>query len=185
MTIFKKALSILVLGISMLLCGCQDASPPPKTAPHIDLKRYMGKWYEIASFPNSFQKGCRCTNATYTLKSDHVVVNNQCIKNGKRSQAIGKAWVTPASNNAKLKVQFVWPFKGDYWILAITPNYQVALVGSPNRKYLWILARHPRISNEEYDHMVLVAKQRGFDVSKLKKTAQDCKAAPSITKLPQ
>lgn len=149
---------------------------PPKTVPHVDLKKYMGKWYEIASFPNWFQKGCQCTTAQYSLQGKEVKVINQCYKGNplKLSQAKGKAWAVDDNSNAKLKVQFFWPFKGDYWILHLTPGYQQVLIGSPNHKYLWILARQRHISNSVYQQLVGIAKQQGFNVSKLVRTNQDC-----------
>ena len=145
----------------------------------MDLNKYMGKWYEIASFPNSFQKNCKCTNANYEIDGDKVKVLNKCRRHSvdaKWDSASGFAKVVPNTGNSKLKVTFFWPFYGDYWILHLTKdsknNYKEVLVGSPNRKYLWILARDKSISKKSYDSLVSIAKEKGFDVSKLKKTTQ-------------
>ena len=165
----------LALLVSSVL-GCSSSHNPPSTATHVNLKRYMGKWYEIASFPNHFQKDCRCTYAQYTLVGDYVSVLNRCIKghNKNFSTAKGKAWAPNKNDFSKLKVQFFWPFRGDYWILYLSPDYTNVLVGSPNRKYLWILARKPQMSNTTYKKLIVIAQQKGYDIKKLIKTKQNC-----------
>ena len=125
--------------------------PPATAAPlttvdHVDLQRYVGKWYEIARYPNRFQRKCQSdTTATYTLREDgKVQVANACReKDGTMTTANGTAKVVDPKTNAKLKVTFFWPFYGDYWILGLGPDYQYAIVGEPDRKYLWILSRTP------------------------------------------
>ena len=122
--ILKMMQGILGAGL-MGLFGCA-AQPPLETVQHVDLQKYAGKWYEIASFPTRFQAGCQATTATYTLSPEgHVVVENRCRRdslNGELSYIKGKAWVEPNSGNAKLKVQFFWPFRGKYWILDWIPS---------------------------------------------------------------
>ena len=146
------------------------------TVPSVDLKKYAGKWYEIASFPNRFQKRCICTTAEYTLTDKgFVTVENRCIKdnvNGKQSYIKGKAYVVENSGNAKLKVQFFWPFKGKYWIIDLADDYSYAVVGHPNRKYLWILSRTPKMEDVIYEGIMFRLKGKGFDLSKLKRTKQ-------------
>lgn len=166
----KKFFAALV---TLLLASCSSVvKKPPTTASYVDLQRYMGTWYEIASFPNGFQKGCQQTRASYTLEKNFVRVVNQCYRNGKVTRAQAKAWPVKGSGNARLKVQFFWPFKGDYWILDVSKDYQVALVGSPNRKYLWVLSRKKQISVAAYESMVKKARDNGYDVSRLVKTKQ-------------
>ncbi len=150
-------------------------SQPLETVPSVDLKKYAGKWYEIASFPQIFQKGCQCTTAEYSLDPQgFVVVENRCNRNGKESYIKGKATVDPNSGNAKLKVQFFWPFKGKYWIIELASDYSYAVVGHPNRKYLWILSRLPKMDETLYHDIVERAKRRGFDTNLLKVTDQSC-----------
>ncbi len=169
----KKRLMIL-LG-ALCLGGCATAvKNPPQTVANVNLQQYAGTWYEIASFPNRFQRDCRCTTANYQLTSDQeIIVTNSCLKasTGKRDTAVGKAW-SVSKSNSKLKVQFFWPFSGDYWILHITPGYQAVLVGNPQRNYLWILARKPTLSTKRYQELVSIAKQQGFAVDNLRKTNQ-------------
>lgn len=151
---------------------------PLETVPHVDLKKYAGKWYEIAAFPQRFQKGCTCTTAQYTLSDKgYVVVENKCIKadkNGKKSGIKGKAFVVENSGNAKLEVQFFWPFKGKYWVIELADDYSYAVVGHPDRDYLWILSRTPEIDQKLYDGILKRTQDKGFDMSKLKKTIQTC-----------
>lgn len=147
-----------------------------ETVPYVDLKKYAGKWYEIASFPQRFQKGCYCTTADYTITDKgYVIVENKCNKdsiNGKQSSVKGKAFVVENTGNAKLKVQFFWPFKGKYWIIDLADDYSYAVVGHPSRDYLWILSRTPSMDDITYNQITLRLKEKGFDITKLKRTKQ-------------
>jgi apolipoprotein D and lipocalin family protein len=145
-----------------------------ETVPFVDLSRYSGKWYEIASFPQRFQKGCTCTSAEYSLSDKgYVIVENKCRKdsvNGSIKGIKGKAWVQKNSGNAKLKVQFFWPFRGDYWIIDLAPDYSYAVVSEPGKAYLWILCRKNSMPEEEYQSIVKRLKEKGFATEKLQKT---------------
>jgi apolipoprotein D and lipocalin family protein len=170
-------LSGLLVLPAIFWMGCSSTAPLD-TVEKIDLQSYMGRWYEIASFPNRFQKGCQCTTAEYELSENgYVKVINKCRKDsitGKLSEANGKAFVVNGSNNTKLKVQFFWPFRGDYYIIDIAPDYNYAVVGNPSRKYLWILSRTPVMDDSLYKSLADRAKGKGFDITKLVKTNQDC-----------
>ena len=145
-----------------------------EVAPHVELEKYLGKWYEIAHLPAKFQEGCNETTATYTLSKDgSISVLNQSIKNGKVKQAKGKAKVVDRKSNAKLKVTFFWPFYGDYWIIKLGNDYDYAVVGTPNRKYLWILSRTPHMDDELFSQLTESAKSQGFDVNSLIKTSHE------------
>ncbi|MFZ9700805.1 MAG: lipocalin family protein [Flavobacteriales bacterium] len=165
-----------ILGAGLMgLFGCA-AQPPLETVQYVDLQKYAGKWYEIASFPTRFQAGCQATTATYTLSPEgHVVVENRCRRdslNGELSYIKGKAWVEPNSGNAKLKVQFFWPFRGKYWILELDPEYRYAAVGHPNREYLWILCREPKMEAAIFQEICRNLKAKGFDINRLVLTPQ-------------
>ena len=149
-----------------------------KVVGFVDLHRYAGTWVEIARFPNSFEKGLKCVTATYTLRTDgritvlnkgHKVEDPSIIK-----QSQGIAWIPDKTFPAKLKVRFFWPFSGDYWILALDPSYRFALVGDPSLKYLWVLGRTKAIEDQDYKHLLDIAKENGFDVSKLMLVEQNC-----------
>jgi apolipoprotein D and lipocalin family protein len=147
-----------------------------QTVPNVDLNKYAGKWYEIASYPQIFQKGCHCTTAEYTLsEKGYMIVENRCNRdsvNGKQSYIKGKAFVEKNSGNAKLKVQFFWPFKAKYWIIDLADDYSYAVVSHPNKKYLWILSRKSKMDDTVYQEIISRLKLNGFDLSKLQKTKQ-------------
>jgi len=139
-----------------------------EVVPRVELGKYLGKWYEIAHLPARFQKDCTDTTATYTLSEDgKISVLNECIRNGKVKQAKGKAKVVDKSSGAKLKVTFFWPFYGDYWIIDLGKDYDYAVVGTPNRKYLWILSRTPKMDNKLFSQLLESVKSKGFDVNNL------------------
>ncbi|MFZ1704048.1 MAG: lipocalin family protein [Saprospiraceae bacterium] len=147
-----------------------------ETVAQVDLKRYAGKWYEIAAYPQRFQKNCFCTTAEYSLsEKGYIIVENRCNKgsiDGKESYIKGKAFVDKNSGNAKLKVQFFWPFKGKYWIIDLAEDYSYAVVSHPNKKYLWILSRTKDMDEKVYKEILLRLKAKGFDLIRLQKTRQ-------------
>jgi apolipoprotein D and lipocalin family protein len=147
-----------------------------QTVPTVDLKKYAGKWYEIASYPQRFQKGCHGTTAEYTWsEKGYVIVENRCNKGsltGKPSSIKGKAFVEKNSGNAKLKVQFFWPFKGKYWIIDLADDYSYAVVSHPNKNYLWILSRTSKMNEDTYHQIIERLKEKGFDLTKLQRTQQ-------------
>ena len=167
---------VLSTTLVMLVCACATAGPPQTplaVVPQVDLSRYMGTWFEIASFPQRFQKGCTDSRAEYRVLPDgDVEVLNSCLKDGKVDTAKGKAWVMDKTTNAKLKVSFFWPFRGDYWIIELGRDYEYAVVSAPSRKYLWILSRTPKMEEPKYLEIVGRLKDRGFDVAKLNRTPQ-------------
>jgi apolipoprotein D and lipocalin family protein len=143
-----------------------------EVVPYVDLKKYLGKWYEIAHLPARFQEGCTHTTATYALSEDgSISVLNECRRNGKMRQSKGKAKLVDKDSGAKLKVTFFWPFYGDYWIIDLGKDYDYAVVGTPNRKYLWILNRTPQIDSKLYSPLIESVKSKGFDVNNLIKTS--------------
>lgn len=166
---------LLVLS-TFFLTGCIN-HPAPITATDVELNRYMGTWYEIAAFPMFFERGCYCTKANYQLQTNNEVkVTNQCRRdniNNNWSIATGKAWVANPDDMSKLKVQFYWPIRANYWILYIDKDYQYAIVGSPNYDYLWILARKPTISSQTYEHLLSIVASKGYDSRHLKLTPQE------------
>jgi apolipoprotein D and lipocalin family protein len=140
------------------------------TVPHVDLTRYMGVWHEIARIDHSFQKGCVKSSATYSLLPDgEVEVINRCVneKDGRLREAKGRAWSVDPEGNARLKVSFFWPFRGDYWIVELGKEYEYAVVGSPNRQYLWILARQPVMEDVVYKGILERLTTQGFAVGQL------------------
>jgi apolipoprotein D and lipocalin family protein len=172
-----KNLLLLSL-VSMLSCGVMGKKSELKTVPFVDVQRYAGKWYEIASFPQSFQKGCHCTTAEYSpTDKGYLIVENRCNKGGTKgslSSIKGKAFIQDNTGNAQLKVQFFWPFRGKYWIIDLAPDYSYAVVSHPNRKYLWILSRTPKMSDTTYNAILARLKTNDFDLTQLQRTVQEC-----------
>jgi len=174
-----KLTPILFLAL-VVFSGCASGMkqniPPLQVVPRVDLNRYLGTWYEIARFPHHFQEGCVATQATYTLLEDGSIgVLNQCRKGGfegNLSTAKGRAWVVEKETNAKLKVRFFWPFSGDYWIIDLGKDYDYAVVGHPNRNYLWILSRTPHMEETLYQEILQRLRQQHYDITKLVKTSQ-------------
>jgi len=167
-----KRITILISIIIMISCvEINDTLPPLQVVPYVDLNRYTGIWYEIARYPHKFQEGCTESRATYTLRDDgKISVLNECIEDadrGKLRSAKGKAWVVDTSTNAKLKVSFFWPFSGDYWIIDLGKDYEYAVIGHPNRKYLWILSRTKIMDTSLYDRILDRLIEQHYDVSKL------------------
>ena len=170
----------LVLGAALtILCGCPRPDrglPPLETVPQVDLQRYLGTWYEIASYPASFQKGCVATRADYALRPDGLIrVVNQCRKNaldGPLQSAEGKARVVNPPANSRLEVSFFWPFWGDYWIIALDGDYRWAVIGHPSRDYLWILSRTPTLDEALYRRLLDGLPARGYDPGRLQRTLQ-------------
>ena len=174
----QNVVVLILIPTVLLACASlkEPSLPPLEVVPYVDLKRYTGTWYEIARFPHRFQEGCIGSNATYSLLEDgEIGVLNQCHKgspDGKISSVQGKAWVTDTKTNAKLKVRFFWPFAGDYWIIDLGENYEYAVVGHPNRQYLWILSRTPEMDEALYARILKKLHDQFYDISKLSKTLQ-------------
>lgn len=150
---------------------------PLQTVDQVQLAKYTGKWFDIAHFPQSFQKNCFATSATYTARSDgDIDVLNQCKKgslDGKIDTAKGLARVVDAETNAKLKVSFFRPFWGEYWIIELGDDYQYAVVGHPSRDYLWILSRTSQMDAAVYEGIIKRIKSKGYDPSRLERTVQE------------
>lgn len=149
-----------------------------KVVDKVDLQRYLGKWYEIATIPQRFQKGCVCVTAEYSLNANGVItVVNSCHKetpDGKFVYVVGSAKVVPGSNNAKLRVSFFRPFWGDYWIVELDPDYQWAVVSNSKGSTCWILSRTRQMDKALYVDLVERCRAKGIDVSRLLKTPQEC-----------
>ena len=180
-----KALWWIGLGASIIVAGAavafatesdgKRATKALRTVDKVDLNRYMGTWYEIARFPNPFEGDCAGeTTAHYALRGDgRVEVVNSCVTSkGKRQIIRGVAKVADPVSKAKLKVQFHWPFAGDYWVLLLNSFYEYAVVGEPSRKYLWILSRTPALDRGTYHGILQRIEELGYDASKLILTRQ-------------
>ena len=156
-------------------------APVVRTVPYVDLDRYTGDWFEIARFENRFQRQCvGDVRATYARRADgRIDVVNRCRTAGGEAEARGVARLVDEQTRAKLKVRFapawlswlpaVW---GDYWIIGLAPDYSWAVVGDPDREYLWILARNPHLEGDAIAAARTAARDNGFDIERLVPTPQ-------------
>lgn len=163
-------------GFSLLEAGPVGNTNVPQPAKSVELSRYLGRWFELGSYPAPFQEGCSATHADYSLNTDGTIrVLNSCRKgglSGKDEIAEGRAEVVEGSQNAKLKVSFFGPFYGDYWVLDHAPDYSWSIVGEPSGRYLWLLSRTPHPSATMLKNIEEKAAAMGYDMSLLRKTAQ-------------
>jgi apolipoprotein D and lipocalin family protein len=180
LAILRRAMLVLV-GLSLASCSSpKSRGHAPATAGVVDLSRYTGRWFEIARLPMRFQKADEAAIAEYGTNANGTIsVHNIAIRpDGSQRDIRGYAKVLNPPENTKFAVRFkTWfgplipvPKEGNYWILHVDEDYQEALVGTPNRKYLWLLARSPALSEARYAALVAKADQLGFDLSRLLKT---------------
>lgn len=182
----------MLLGLWLTLATIQGATPagPVRTVDAVNLERYVGDWYEIARFPNRFQRQCAGdVRASYARRPDgRLDVVNRCrTADGTMDEAQGVARVVDPATSAKLKVRFapaalsflpfVW---GDYWIIGLAEDYSWAVVGSPDRKYLWVLARSPHPDAASREAALDAARSNGFDVARLVDTPHTTDRAGAV-----
>lgn len=178
--------TVLLLS-GLLISACAAPSPPVvaasvmaddelRTVDDFDLERYLGTWYEIARYPNSFQKGVVAVTATYERREDgDIRVINAGRRgglDGRPTESTARAWVPDAEKPAQLKVQFIWPLSADYWVIALGEDYEWAVVGQPSRKYLWVLAREPELPEDVYADILEQVEAQGYDPERLERTPQ-------------
>jgi len=172
----KRIAVVYVLMVTVffppLINAGMNPKEPVQTVESVDLDRYLGKWYEIASIPQRFQAGCYASTAEYSLRNNGKIgVLNSCrLEDGTIKTARGTAWAVDDSN-AKLKVRFFWPFSGDYWIIELAEDYSYAVVGHPNREYLWILARTEEIEPALFDELMnTIETKHGYERANIVRT---------------
>jgi apolipoprotein D and lipocalin family protein len=174
--------AVVLAAMVITIAKAQNRTETPglTTVKRVELKRYAGKWYEISKIPNRFQRQCvGNTTAQYTIRDDgRIDVINRCQKeNGDFDQAIGIAKAVDPVTNAKLKVSFVrflwrWWFWGDYWIIGLGTDYTYAIVGTPSRKYGWVLSRTPEMNPDQYESVVEELRKQGYNPGDFERTQQ-------------
>jgi len=163
---------LVALLTTLLTAGCSTEIPKGMSAvTPFNIDQYLGRWYEIARLDHSFERGLTDVTATYKLNTDgSVEVINRGFdpKKNDFKQAIGKAYFTGDKNTGSLKVSFFGPFYGGYHVIALDQSkYAWAMVAGPDRDYLWILARDPKLNQEVLDTLLSKARELGFDTAKL------------------
>lgn len=174
----KKSLCLFLLAILLTACMTMPIgnTKVPQPSKPVDLNKYLGKWYEIARYENSFEKNCEAVTAEYSLRDDGLInVINSCHKGavtGPLKLANGKAKIVAGSNDAKLKVSFFGPFFfGDYWVLDHANDYSWSIVGEPSGNYLWVLAREPHLKDKVNADINSKIRHMGYDLNLLRKTS--------------
>ncbi|MCQ2605020.1 MAG: lipocalin family protein [Bacteroidales bacterium] len=167
----KKMVMSLLCGVSIFGCSACRSTIDTTTVPELDLEQFMGKWYEIARFDHSFERGLVGCTADYSIQPDNTVkVVNSGYKNdfnGKFKQSVGKARRPNDAVPGQLEVSFFLWFYSDYNVLYLAPDYEYVLIGSSSDKYLWILSRTAQMEPEAKNKVLTVAKERGYDTDKL------------------
>jgi apolipoprotein D and lipocalin family protein len=173
---------LLSLGLPLLVRRRAPARGRVRSAPHVDLQRYAGRWYEIARLPLGAEKRCAGNvSALYRLRGDGgLAIANRCLTRDGRFELVeGSARVVPRTNGSQLELSFApgwlrwlpaaW---SDYWILRVDDDYRTALVGTPDHRHLWLLSRTPRMSGSDYQRLVEHAALEGYDTGRLEPTRQ-------------
>lgn len=173
---------LLITGLLVLLIsGCGRSNPEEmETVSVVDLQRYSGRWLELARIPNTFQSDCdHNASADYHLLDEgQLAVVNRCITAaGELQQADGIARVVDTASNARLEVSFVRLlgvpfFWGDYWILALGAEYEYVVVGTPSRRFGWVLAREPQLSDQNWQLIEQVLQVNGYSLDDFERTTQ-------------
>ena len=166
---------VAALALAVPAAAQEDGGRPLQTVASVDLGRYAGRWYEIARYPNRYQKDCASNVTALYLPTDDdkFEVLNECRdKDGDMESSQGRAKVVDTGTNAKFKVTFFWPFSGDYWIIDLGPNYEYAVIGEPKREHLWILSRTRQMDEALYAQILQRLAAQGYDTSKLVRTPQ-------------
>ena len=176
------SLILTTLSVTAQTSTTPAALPPVTTIAALNVQRYMGTWYEIAKFPNRFQAKCIAnTRARYLAQTDgSVQVLNSCVTaDGSTIDALGRAIQVGATTSPKLQVRFapawlswlpmVW---GDYWVIDLDADYQLAAVSDSKREYLWVLSRTPQLNDKAYGALIERLKAQHFEVQKLERTVQ-------------
>jgi apolipoprotein D and lipocalin family protein len=186
-TLQRRRIAAATLLLMLSACGSTPVAPPPPTVSSVDLNRYTGTWYELAKIPNRFQRQCAAnTTARYTRQADGAIeVLNRCqTADGRYDQTQGIARVVDARSSAKLEVSFFsilgWrPVWGDYWILELDGNYEYALVGTPDRKFGWLLSRTPALPVATRAAIDRRLRQLGYDPAQFTTSPQRPDYSPS------
>lgn len=170
----KRLIPILIL--FAVLAGCASQGPEMETVDNVDLDRFMGDWYVIASIPTFIEKQAYNAVESYDLNDDGTVATTFRFRkggfDGKKKEYHPKGFIRDADSNALWGMQFIWPFKGDYRIVYLDDAYTKTVIGRQKRDYVWIMARTPDIPDDEYRQIVEFVGSIGYDVDKIRKVPQ-------------
>lgn len=166
----------IFLSFLILISGCQTMKPI-HTVDYVDLNRFMGDWYVIASIPTFIEKNAFNAIESYQLESDGTVATtfrfNKGSLDGPLKEYHPRGFIRDKNSNAVWGMQFIWPFKAEYRIIFLSEDYSKTVIGRSKRDYVWIMAREPAISDGEYAAITNFLQEQGYDISKLRKVPQE------------
>jgi apolipoprotein D and lipocalin family protein len=166
----------LTMGLFSLLCGCRSAHAPLTTAADVDLPRFMGDWFVIANIPTSLERGAHNAVESYRLDADGTIATTFTFRDGAFGAGLKRycprGFVRDTTSNAIWGMQFIWPFKADYRIVYVSPDYQLTIVGREKRDNVWIMARAPQVSGADFDALRERVGRESYDLSKLQRVPQ-------------
>lgn len=166
---------LLTLAIPLTLSACAS-HPPIRTVSHVDLPRFMGKWYVIANIPTSLEKGAHNAVETYRLNPDGSVATTFSFRkngfDGEKKVYHPTGFIKDKQSNAVWGMQFIWPIKADYRIVYVNPDYTQTIIGRIKRDYVWIMARTPSLRDDQYRKLLQIIRDEGYDVSRVSKVPQ-------------
>jgi apolipoprotein D and lipocalin family protein len=173
----KRSLQLWLLMGSVAFAGCAAVQRPPiHTVSHVDLQRFMGDWYVIANIPTFVEKDAYNAVESYRLDTDGTIATTFTFRKGgfggERKRYQPRGFVYDTQSNAVWGMQFVWPFKGDFRIVYLDPDYTQTVIGREKRDYVWIMARQPTIPDSDYQRIVDFLAGEGYDTGKIQKVPQ-------------
>jgi len=168
--------SLSLVTLTLLLAGCSSVTHPPlDTVERVDLPRFMGDWYVIASIPTVIEKGAHNAVESYRLDADGTVATTFTFRkggfDGPEKRYTPRAWIRDESN-AIWGMQFVWPVKADFRIVYLAPDYSQTVIARQKRDYVWIMARTPAVPQDDYERLITLAASLGYDPSKIERVPQ-------------
>jgi apolipoprotein D and lipocalin family protein len=171
----------LLATLAFTLTGCQNMSQPPiALADKVDLPRFMGDWYVIANIPTFVEKGAHNAIESYRLDPDGTVATTFTFRadsfDGPLKTYHPRGFVEPGSGNAVWGMQFIWPFKGDFRIVYLAPDYSQTVIGRQKRDYVWIMARTPSIPEDDYQGILAFLAGQGYDTARIQRVPQQWEA---------
>jgi apolipoprotein D and lipocalin family protein len=166
----------LAVTATLTLAACAGNGPDMKTVDYVDLERFMGDWYVIANIPTFLEKGAHNAVETYEMNDDGTIATTFTFRDGgfdgEKKEYNPKGFVQDTGSNALWGMRFIWPIKADYRIVYLDDDYTQTIIGRQKRDFVWIMAREPNISDEDYDMLLDVVESLGFDVSKVQRVPQ-------------
>jgi apolipoprotein D and lipocalin family protein len=161
---------------ALLIGGCASKGPEMKTVNYVDLDRFMGDWYVIANIPTFLEKGAHNAVETYELNEDGTIATTFVFRedsfDGEEKRYHPRGFVRDTDTNARWGMRFIWPIKADYRIVYLDDDYTQTVIARQKRDFVWIMARTPTVSEEDYERLVQFVASIGYDTSKIERVPQ-------------